>query len=176
MKLSTIAENMTPIQLISDDAGEWIERKRQRGEIQFHFIQRDGTVDTNDNVYIAKGDGDKLPLKFGKVKGFDASNSSLSSIEGLPNEVRTNINLRGSKIVSLSGINNVIKRIGGTFYGASNMTHILGLLRIDGLDHVDLGDTQLNSIMNKYIGQGTDGIMKAQAELYDAGFPEQARL
>ena len=194
MKLHEIA---TARSYISEEAAEWLWKKRQNHTIGNHFIQRDGTIDVDGSVEIHSADGRELPVQFGKVRdGFYCSGSDLTTLRGCPREVGedfvcSNIAITsfdgvpliiGSefrcfevKVSSLAGIGKTYARhIGGTFKSNRVFTHMLGLLLVDGLTNILTMHTPVDKILNKYLGTGD--ILSAQHELIEAGFTDQARL
>jgi hypothetical protein len=177
MKLNEVASyrDLDPTQFTPEEIGTaWLRDKRSRGSIGEYFKKTDGTIDTPQVVYINKSDGAQLPVKFGKVRGFEAANSALISIDQLPTHVSSNISLRGSDIKSLSGIDKHVKYVGGAFYGGSDMENILGLLGIKGLDYINLDNGPIDKIMNKHLKN--KDVLMAQHELINAGFDKQAGI
>ena len=53
-------------------------------------------------------------------------------------------------------------------------SHVLGLLKIKGLQEVRLDDIQLTKIINKYLPLGD--LLDCQEELIEAGYEEFAQL
>ena len=165
-------------------------------------VNPDGGIYKNGSVDLIYFQGEKLPVQFERVsEDFIANNVPLRSLigfpihvgrdlhlehtpilslEGIPQTIGGDIFLTGIKLRSLSGIDKRIKRMGGSVLIDKDMTHLLGLLAIEGLEQVVidrvLNDNPLARILNKYIHQGDHDIIAAQDELIDAGFKEQARL
>jgi hypothetical protein len=109
------------------------------------------------------------------IGSFSCVNTDTSSLEGCPQSVGGSFYCTDTKITSLHDIHKQIKHIGGSFHCDSNITHLLGILLIDGITEIDVDDGgSLDKIFNKYVGTGD--ILSAQDELIDAGFIEQARL
>jgi hypothetical protein len=194
MKLAEIA---TIKPFISEEATEWLWKKRQNHSISDPFIQRDGTIDVDGNVIIFKDDGTELPVQFGKVsKGFECSGTSLTtlkgvahfvgksfrcnnlpitSFEGAPMIINGNFSCYDVSVAALKGIGKKYARhIGGKFVSNREFTHMLGLVLVEGLQLVNTCNPPVDTILNKYLGTGD--IISAQDELIDAGFREQARL
>jgi hypothetical protein len=166
--------------------------------IQKYTIRLDGVVDVNGDVDLYGFQGKTLPIRFGNVSGFfNCSSSNLtsligshqsvggyftcfqtkvSSLEGAPQYVGGNFFCNSTKILSLHNIHKQVKHIGGYFNctATGNVTHLLGLLLIDGPTEFDVERGLINDILNKYVGTGD--ILSAQDELIDAGFIDQARL
>jgi hypothetical protein len=106
---------------------------------------------------------------------FDCSDTSITSLKGAPPIVNGGLYCYNTKIKSLSGTDKIIKHIGEEIVFGNHVTHILGLLLIEGIQGFDVhGDNVITKIMNRYVG--TRDILSAQDELIDAGFIDQARL
>jgi hypothetical protein len=75
----------------------------------------------------------------------------------------------------MTGLDKVVKYVGGNIVGRKGMTHLLGTLLIPGVKNIciDQGEA-VDRILNRYLGTGD--IISAQDELIDAGYVEQARL
>jgi hypothetical protein len=163
----------------------------------YSISQTDRVVDVSGSVRLARIDTGLAPVQFGHVTGtFDCSYSGITSLHGSPRSVGGDFVCHSTKITSLEGapqfigcsfscgdsnitsfhdVHKQIKHIGGSFYCSHDVTHLLGLLLIDGITgfHIDR-DGPIDKIFNKYVGTGD--ILSAQDELIDAGFIEQARL
>lgn len=55
-------------------------------------------------------------------------------------------------------------------------SHVLGLMLIDGLQRVALGNKRVETILNSHLGKGRVGMLLVQEELIDAGLEEFAQL
>jgi hypothetical protein len=170
-------------------------------QIERYTIRPDGVVDVNGSASIQNFQGSIIPIQFGTVTGeFSCAHSGVTSLKGAPYHTGegfycydTNlITFDGlsqfiggdlgahypgvdMNIISLSGIDRVVKHIGGRLYVNRETTHILGLLLIEGIKEFTIDrDGPIDNIMNKYVGTGD--ILSAQDELIDAGFIDQARL
>jgi hypothetical protein len=144
--------------------------------IKNYTIRPDGIVDVSGKLDLNCTEM-ILPVQFGKVgRDFDCRKSNLISLKGMPQFVGHDFFCNNDKIKSLSGIDKIIKHIGYEFYCDPDVTHILGLLLIQGITYIDVDGVEgpVDKIMNKYIGIGD--ILSAQDELIDAGFTDQARL
>jgi hypothetical protein len=178
----------------------WLVRM---GVQNFTIDPHTNVVDVNGDVNCrsgATGGGvgplSIIPIQFGIVTGgFDCSgqaltslagcphtvgysfscsaNRALTSLHGAPSTIGGNLYCHATKIISLHGIEKIVKKAGGKLSCNAEVTHILGLLLVDGFTEFDI-KPEVNRIMNKYIGTGD--IIAAQDELIDAGFIEQARL
>ena len=193
MKLYEILNQSDPRKEIE----EWLDMYH----VKNYTIRPDGVVDVEGDVILARERMEAtttLPVQFGKVSGdFDCSDSHLTSLKGCPHHVGQGFKCYGTKITSLqhapqyvggrfvcfetkiksfSGVDKIIKYVGGDFIGPTNggVTHILGLLLISGVRGIQLDSGPVDGIMNKYVGTGD--ILSAQDELIDAGFIDQARL
>jgi hypothetical protein len=137
------------------------------------FIRDDGTVDALGRVTIFATQG--LQVQFGVIRGtFDISDTHVASISGFPAEIHGDLRLNRTDIVSLSGIDRVVKRVTGCIKVNKYITHTLGLLLIEGVIDIYSGDGRRDDILRKYIGTGD--IISAQDELIDAGYSWCARL
>jgi hypothetical protein len=165
--------------------------------IKNYTIHEDSVVDVDGDVGLTAKILTTIPIQFGNTFGrFSCANTSLSSLKGSPQTVGDyfscyfsavssldwapqsvvgNFDCERTKITSLHNIHKQIKHIGGDFYCDEGVTHLLGLLLIDGITgfHID-GNGPLDKIFHKY--RGTGDILSAQDELIDAGFIKQARL
>jgi hypothetical protein len=78
-------------------------------------------------------------------------------------------------VVDLSGIHKLLPCVNGKITCSAPVSHILGLLLIDGVTHINVDHGgPIDAIMNKYLG--TRDILSAQDELLDAGRKDYARL
>jgi hypothetical protein len=109
---------------------------------------------------------------------FNCEDNLISSLEGAPNTIAGVFYCSGNKLTSLKGIHKQIKYIGdfATFDGNPIKSHMLGLLKIDGLRHIYYIDNKpVQNIINKHL-KGDKDIFACQEELIEAGFPEFAQL
>jgi len=192
MKLHEVAKQLDPHAKIK----KWLDKHN----IQNYTIRPDGVVDVDGDAILTRRAMSSiftLPVQFGIVDGnFDCSESQLTSLKGCPYHVGRGFNCYGTKITSLeyapqyigsrfvcfetritslTGIDKIVKHIGGTVWYNEKSTHILGLLLIKGITRIDIDNGgPIDEIMNKYVGTGD--ILSAQDELIDAGFTDQARL
>ena len=180
---------------------EKIELWLDRYYIRKYTIRPDGVVDVNGDVSMRDVTESILPIQFGKVTGnFDCHMVPITSLKGFPHTVLGDVYAAYTKISSLEyapqfvgggfychntnikslhGVDKMIKHIGNDFLCDNDgLTHVLGLLLIEGLTDIRLGGKDAPrhtaAIMNKY--RGTGDILSAQDELIDAGFIDQARL
>jgi hypothetical protein len=173
MKLREVANNInqknTPDHVSIE---EWL----RRNNVKRFTIQQNGIIDVDANVNLESYQETTLPYQFGKVTGhFYCYGSYLASFENFPSHIGGTLHLYNSHIYSFHGINHAIKYVGGNIDTNDTATHILGMLLIDGLQHVVMDDGgPIDVIMNKYVRTGD--IISAQDELIDAGFKAQARL
>jgi hypothetical protein len=101
--------------------------------------------------------------------------TNIKSLKYAPEIVGSHFHCHGTNIKSLSGIDKMVKHIGASFLCNDGVTHILGILLIEGITHINVtGSRPVSQILNKY--RGTGDILSAQDELIDAGFIDQARL
>ena len=106
----------------------------------------------------------------------------------MPHTIEGYFNCSSNGILSMSGVDKIIKYIDGQFICGpipdrdtsvvlTNTTHLLGVLLIKGVTRVRIDyefPSRLDDILNKYVGTGD--ILSAQDELIDAGYIDQARL
>ena len=77
--------------------------------IEHYTINPDGSVDVMDSVRLYDLDLEKIPLKFGKISSyFDLSKNKLTSLEGFPKEVYSDIMIYKNKLTSLVGLPDII--------------------------------------------------------------------
>jgi hypothetical protein len=166
VKLHEIAKRQDPHAKIK----KWLDQQ----EIKNYTIRPDGIVDVEGNVNLRGRNLTTLPVQFGKVTGyFNCKHTTLTSWYGVPQYIGNDFMIWDTHIISLSGVDKIIKHIDGRFVCNEASTHILGLLLIKGITNIDINPS-VDKIMNKYIGTGD--ILSAQDELIDAGFTDQARL
>ncbi len=73
--------------------------------IEHYIINSDGSVDVMDSVRLYDLDLEKIPFKFGKISSyFDVSQNKLTSLEGFPKEVYSDIMIYKNKLTSLVGL------------------------------------------------------------------------
>lgn len=107
--------------------------------------------------------------------------NNISSLEGGPTYVGGSVYLGNNKLESLKGIHKHIKHIGSLLYMENNpiKSHVLGLLRIEGLREVlfpsDPRYKAAEKIINKYL-KGDRDIFACQEELMNAHYGEFAQL
>lgn len=108
---------------------------------------------------------------------FGASGNQLESLEGVPRRVGGNLTLYRNKFKSLKGIHKHIDYIGGYLDCSENAleSHVLGVLRIEGLNEFLIDNDDIQNIINKHL-EGDKDIFACQEELIAAGFEEFAQL
>ena len=80
--------------------------------IEHYTINSDGSVDVMDSVRLYDLDLEKIPLKFGKISSyFDVSQNKLTSLEGFPKEVYSDIMIYKNKLTSLVGLPEIINDV-----------------------------------------------------------------
>ena len=105
----------------------------------------------------------------------------LESLEGCPRYVVSDFYIKNCGLTNLHNIHKHIDYIGDTLYVTLNpiKSHILGILKIDGLWSVWLDNKEVTKILHKYlkgIPVRERDILACQQELIDAGFEEYAQL
>jgi hypothetical protein len=77
--------------------------------IEHYTINQDGSVDVMDSVRLYDLDLEKIPFKFGKISSyFDVGKNKLTSLEGFPKEVYSDIFIYDNKLTSLIGLPEII--------------------------------------------------------------------
>ncbi len=101
----------------------------------------------------------------------------LDSLEGAPSSIGGNLYCSINNFTSLHNIHKIIKHIGGhaDFRYNPITSHVLGLLLIDGLLFVMLGNEKVEDIINKHL-EGDRDVFACQEELIEAGYEEFAQL
>jgi hypothetical protein len=132
-----------------------------------------GSFYCNDNQLTSL---EGAPIKVGGI--FSCSFNLLTSFDGAPKEVGDDFYGIGNKLTSLEGIHKQIKKMNGTFYAHGNpiKSHVLGLLLIEGLTQITLGNQQVQDILNKHLGKGKAGVLNARQELLDLDLDDYAEL
>ena len=200
MKLHEIAKLTQPeheqFKINRKNIEQWLTRV---GVKNFIIDPDTNVVNVDGNVDLARKTFEILPVQFGYVDGhfflakcsrlktlrgsphtvsgtFKCYSTPISSLEGAPEIVGESFVCDGMpNLKSLSGIDKIVHDIRGGFVCSNNVTHILGLILIKGLQGVDIDSRgPIDEIMNKYVGTGD--ILSAQDELIDEGFIDQARL
>ena len=136
-----------------------------------HLIAHDGWDCGNyELTSLVSGPGQVMKAAF-----FDEN--LLMSFEGAPFYIGDSAYFNDNQFRSLHNIHTHIKYIGGSLYLNGNpiTSHVLGLLKIDGLKAVFLDDNGVQSILNKYLDNDRD-ILDCAEELVEAGFEEYAQL
>jgi hypothetical protein len=107
------------------------------------------------------------------------NNELLASIKGAPPRfVGRDVRLEGcTKLTSLKNIHLLFQEVHGWFNltNAGVKRHMLGLLKVRGLQGVVLSDKKLETILRKYFNGG-DNIFACALDLIQAGYEEQAKL
>ena len=108
---------------------------------------------------------------------FNCSYNNLASLEGAPSSIGGNLSCFNNKLTSLHNIHKQIKHIGGiaTFNDNPIISHVLGLLLIDGLKEVFLDNKKVHVIINKHLNGDRD-VFACQEELIENGFEDFAQL
>jgi hypothetical protein len=176
---------------------EEIEEFLRWNSVENNTTRFDGIVDVDGGVDLRDFNGSAIPVQFGNVTGnFECPRLSLTSLKGCPQLVEGNFvcysssitsleyapqfvggyfNCYLTKITSFHDIHKQINHISNEFYCGGDVTHLLGLLLINGINRFVIDDGgPIDKIFNKYVG--TSDILSAQDELIDAGFIDQARL
>ena len=103
---------------------------------------------------------------------FYCGSNQLTSLQGAPTEVGGNFDCGSNRLTSLQG---APQSVGGHFYCNYNENlELLKLLFIKKLKSINIR-TDIDNIMDKYIGKGPGGALACAAELIKAGFRKNAR-
>jgi hypothetical protein len=111
------------------------------------------------------------------TKGYYCFNNELTSLDGISSVIHGNLMAYTNKLTSLQGIHKQIKYISGAADFEDNpiKSHVLGLLKIDGLRGVWLSNKKLQFVLNKHLTNGRD-IFACQEELIEEGLEAFAKL
>ena len=95
----------------------------EKYNIKNYTINKDGTVDVNNDIYLNSCKLTKLPLKFGNVTGdFNCGNNQLTTLEGCPQSVDGYFTCYNNNITLLEGCP---RSVGGDFNcGNNNLTKL----------------------------------------------------
>jgi len=105
---------------------------------------------------------------------FYCYSTTLKSLLGAPRSVGGDFDCLATTLESLAG---APQSVGGKFYCSYDRSlGLLPLLLIKDLKGVSIGNDTVNSILNRYLGQGRDGIIPCAAELHKAGYGSNAKL
>lgn len=110
-------------------------------------------------------------------KSFYCYDNKLTTLEGAPSSIGGEFSCYKNKLTSLHNIHKQIKFIGGSadFQVNPIKSHVLGLLLIDGLKSIFIGNKQVQKIIDKHL-KGERDVFACQEELIDAGFEDFAQL
>lgn len=109
-----------------------------------------------------------------EVTDMYVQHNRLTSLAGAPSTIGK-LNCSHNQLTSLQGIHKHIKVANEiNFIQNPIKSHVLGLLKIKGLQVAMFSDDKLDSIINKYLPEGN--MFDCQAELEDAGLEEYAQL
>jgi hypothetical protein len=99
---------------------------------------------------------------------------SFKSFDGFPKSVNE-VNMTTCNIKNLHNIHKYVKSI-KAFWLSSNPieSHVLGLLKINDLESVQLDNKDVEAIINEYLPLGD--IFECQSKLIEAGYEEYAQL
>jgi len=114
-----------------------------------YTINKDGSIDVDDNVFMRMKHLTKLPLVFNKVSGyFDCSMNELTTLEGAPKEVGAYFDCSSNSLTNLKGISTSID---GMLYADYNrITTLEYMPNIIG-DDVEFKSNPIDYIYTNYI-------------------------
>jgi len=106
------------------------------------------------------------------VGDFECTNNRLTDLQGAPTHVGRDFLCDRNKLVSLTGAPD---HVGDVFVCTYNTQ--LPLLRLTMYTHMYVmnAPTPIIEILDKYVGKGKPGALKAAAELIKAGYKDNAR-
>ncbi len=107
---------------------------------------------------------------------FFAESNRLTSLEGAPAVIDGWFSVDNNKLTSLKDIHKHVKEMVGWFCISGNplKSHVLGLMKIKGLQEVRLDNQEVQEILNRFLPGGS--VLDAQSALLDAGFDDWAQL
>jgi hypothetical protein len=116
-----------------------------------------------------------------KVNGtFDCCDNQIDSLEFAPSYIKNDFYCIDNQLTNLHNIHKIIKHVGGEIHFTSNpiVSHVLGLLLIEGVTYVNLGASGPKGLVQKIINKHLDerDVFACQEELIDAGLEEFAQL
>ena len=134
-----LAQYNIPLTLFTNiwNANEWLKTIK-------HTIDKNGFVNVEENVKLNNFKLNKLPFKFGVIKGhFYCSNNQLTSLQGAPKEIEGHFNCSNNQLTSLQGAPEKVK---GYFDCSSNqLTSLQGAPKeVEG--YFDCSSNQLTSL------------------------------
>ena len=110
-------------------------------------------------------------------KHFSISKNEIEDFAGAPEHIGGAVDFSNNKLRSLHNIHKHFKYIHEhiDLDGNPVISHVLGLLLIDGLEKVFMDNTDVQKIINKHLAKDQD-VFACQEELIEAGFDEYAQL
>jgi hypothetical protein len=107
-----------------------IEEICEKYKIKNYHINEDGTIDVDGDVLLSHNNLLKIPLRFGRVGGFNIAYNRLTSLEGCPTKVDGHFSCARNYLTSLE---HCPKEVGGGFYCNNNeLTDLKGCPEIIG--------------------------------------------
>src|SRR5665811_983837 len=104
------------------DTEEWLHSCG----IHTFVIRPDGKVDVLSDAYLFGTGQALLDTQFSTISGtFDVSETSIASISNFPEIVHGNLLCHRTNIISLSGIDRIVKCVHGRIHVNHNATHLL---------------------------------------------------
>ena len=111
---------------------------------------------------------------------FICSHTPITSLEHFPEHVGGDMLFDNTKLTDLHDVHLIMKYVNGrlNISGTNIRSHVLGLILVKGLTGVTFSKhlAEVSEIINRYLGLGRVGVMKAQRELLEAGYEEFAKL
>ena len=111
---------------------------------------------------------------------FWCKHNQLTSLEHGPTSVGGDFYCGYNKLTSLKDVHKHVKQMNGEFWVTNNpiKSHVLGLLLIKGCTSVELGNKEVQNIINKYLPntRGHKAVAECQDELIEANLDEYAQL
>jgi len=158
-------------------------------------IDAQGLVSVSEDCYLKAQAVSKLPVQFDHVGREFFCFSRLTSLEGAPRSVGGDFFCQKNQLTTLKGspdtvggdfrcgenpltsLDGIPQSVGGSF--SCDYTESLGLLRlllIKKVKSIWIQNPGVESIINRYLGKGRDGIIPCAAELHKAGYGGNAKL
>jgi hypothetical protein len=110
-----------------------------------------------------------------RVHEFDCANNYITSLEFCPRIIGKTLSAKQNRIENLHDIHKHLQSCVQLVLTDNPIkSHVLGLLKIEKLTSVELDNSKVEEIINKYLPLGD--IFACQEELIEAGFEEYAKL
>lgn len=132
-----------------------------------------GDFKCNGNQFITSGIN--CPSYVSGEVWFDFTLIDNDTIGMLPNHIGGSLWLNNTKITSLRGIHERVNYIGQGIYFSSGVTHLLGILKIEGITRIGVDTDNVISKLFEDRLEDRD-IVLLQDQLIDHGYVEEGKL